>query len=56
MKYTKELTLALAPFKTIKLGISEAENFEQCDKELMKELNKHPVIKQLNKADIEKAI
>ena len=56
MKFSKEITLAVAPYKTIKLGVSEADSMEQCDKELMKELNRLPEIKKLNEAEIKKAV
>lgn len=56
MKYIKEIVLALAPYKTVKLGVSEADSFEQCDNELMTELDKHEKLKNLNLEDIEKVI
>lgn len=56
MKYIKEITLSLAPYKTVKLGISEAGSFSEIDKELHKELNKHPKVKELNKEEIEKVL
>lgn len=56
MKYNKELTLSIAPFKTIKIGITDANSFEDCDKELWKELNRHPEIKILNEEEIKKVL
>lgn len=56
MKFLKELVLALAPYKTVKLGVSEADTFSDCDAELKKELNRHPKIKELNQAEIREAL
>lgn len=53
MKYIKEIVLAIAPYKTVKLGISEADSYSQIDKEIKKELDKHPKVRDLNKEDIE---
>jgi hypothetical protein len=56
MKYNKELTLSLAPYKVVKIGITEASSFEECNKELWKELNRHPDIKMLNQEEIRKVL
>ena len=56
MKYDKKITLALAPYKTLMLGVSEADSFAQCDEELKKEIARHPKIEELNKEDIKKAL
>ncbi len=56
MKYNKEIVLALAPYKTVKLGVSEADSFNDCDKEIKKELDKHPAVKELNAEDIKKVL
>jgi hypothetical protein len=56
MKYNKELTLSIAPYKVIKIGITDAESFDACDKELWKELNRHPDIKILNQEEIKKVL
>jgi len=56
MKYSKELTLSLAPYKVVKIGITDAESFADCDKELWKELNRHPDIKILNQEEIRKVL
>lgn len=56
MKYTKEITLALAPYKTVKLGVSEAESFSKCDEALKKEIERHPKIEELNREDIKKVL
>jgi len=56
MKYEKSVTLSLAPYKVVKLSITEASSFEECDKELMKEINAFPEVKKLNKEEIEKVL
>lgn len=56
MKYNKEVTLALAPYKTFKIGVSEADSFAKCDDELKKEIKRHPKVEELNKEDIKKAL
>lgn len=53
-KYTKGVTLAIAPYKTITILVAEKESFEECDKELLKELGRMPVIKELNAKEIRK--
>ena len=55
-KYSKEIVLSIAPYKTMRIAITEAESFEECDKELMKELDRHPEIKQLNEEEIAKVL
>jgi len=56
MKYNKEIVLSLAPYKTVRLAITEANSFEEADKELMREINLFPEIKKLNKEEIEKVL
>ena len=56
MKYGKELTLAIAPYKVIKIAVTEASSFAECDKELNAELDKMPAIRDLNKAEIKKVL
>ena len=56
MKYTKEIVLAIAPYKTVKLGVSDSDSFEDCDKELKSHLDKIPAVRDLNKADIQKVL
>jgi len=56
MKYNKELTLALAPYKVIKIGVSDMNSFADCDKELWDELRRHPNIIILNQEEIKKAL
>ena len=56
MKYEKAITLSIAPFKTIRIAITEANSFEDCDKEIMREINLFPEIKKLNKEEIEKVL
>ena len=56
MKYLKEITLALAPYKTVKIGVSEASDFKECDSELGKELDRMPAVKELNQAEIKKVL
>lgn len=55
-KYSKEIVLSIAPYKTMRIAVTEAESFDECDKELMKELDRHPEIKQLNEEEIEKVL
>lgn len=56
MKYLKEIVLAIAPYKTVKLGVSEAVSFDGCNKELNTELDRMPEIRLLNKAEIKKVL
>lgn len=56
MKYSKEIVLEIEPYRTMRIAVTEAGSFEECDKELMKEINKHPEIKERNKEEIRKAI
>ena len=53
-KFNKGITLSIAPYKTINITVTECDSFEDCDKRLLKELGRMPVIKKLNEADIEK--
>jgi hypothetical protein len=55
-KYGKEIVLSLAPYKTIKLAVTEAASFEECDKKLKAELEKMPEIAKLNEAEIKKVL
>ena len=55
-KFNKEIVLSIAPYKTLRLAVTEANSFEECDKELLKELDKHPEVKELNKEEIKKVI
>lgn len=54
MKYSKEITLAIAPYKMVKIAVTEAGSFEECDQELQKEIERMPGIKELNEAEIQK--
>jgi hypothetical protein len=56
MKYLKEIVLSVAPYKTVKLGVSEADDFKKCDKELLKELDDHPAVRDLNKEEVRKVL
>ena len=56
MKYEKSVTLSIAPYKTVRIAITEASSFRECDKELMDEINKFPELKKLNKEEIEKTL
>lgn len=57
MKYGKEIVLSTAPYKTLRLSITEADSFEECDKELRAEINAMDSdIKELNKDEIKKVI
>ena len=56
MKYGKEIVLSIAPYKTVRLTITEASNFEECDKEIMKEVNMFPEVKKLNEEEIKKVL
>ena len=56
MKYEKSVTLSIAPYKTVRIAITDADSFEACDKELMDEINRFPELKKLNKEEIEKTL
>lgn len=55
-KYGKELILSIAPYKTIKIMVSDCNSFEEVDKEIRKELDRHPEVKKLNAEEIEKVL
>ena len=55
-KYKKEITLGTAPYRTIKIAVTDMDSFEACDKELMEEINRFPELKKLNKEEIEKTL
>lgn len=55
-KFSKEIVLSIAPYKTMRIAVTEAASFEECDKELMAELDRHPEIKKLNAEEIDKVI
>ena len=56
MKYGKEIVLSIAPYKTVRLTITEANSFEEADKEIMREINTFPEVKKLNEEEIKKAL
>lgn len=56
MKYEKSITLSIAPYKVVRIAVTEAESFEEVDKEIMKEINRFPELKKLNKEEIEKVL
>jgi hypothetical protein len=56
MKAKKGMVLGIAPYRTVTIEVSDMDNFEACDKELKKELNRMPEIKKLNAADIKKVL
>lgn len=56
MKFGKEIVLSIAPYKTVRLTITEAGSFEECDKEILKEINRFPEVKKLNAEEIEKVL
>lgn len=51
-KYGKELTLAIAPYKVIRIAVTDAASFDECNKKLNAELDRMPKIRILNKAEI----
>ena len=55
-KYGKELVLALAPYKVVKISVSDMDSFDECNKELNAELDRMPAIRDLNKAEIKKVL
>jgi len=55
-KFSKEIVLSIAPYKTMRIAVTEAASFEECDKELMAELDRHPEVKKLNAEEIDKVI
>ena len=56
MKFSKEIVLSIAPYKTMRIAVTEADSFKDCDRELMSELNRHPEIKKLNVEEIAKVL
>lgn len=55
-KYSKEIVLSIAPYKTLRIAVTEAASFKECDKELLKELEKHPEVMDMNREEIDKVI
>lgn len=55
-KFEKAITLSIAPYKTVRIAITEAKSFEEADKELMEEINRFPELKKLNAEEIEKVL
>jgi len=55
-KYGKELVLSIAPYKTIKIAVTDADSFDECNKELNAELDRMPQVRDLNKAEIKKVL
>ena len=55
-KYGKEIVLSIAPYKTIKIAVTDAPSFADCDKDLKAELDRMPAIRDLNKAEIKKVL
>ena len=55
-KYSKEIVLSIAPYKTMRIAVTEAASFEECDQELKKELSKHPEVEEMNEEEIAKVI
>jgi hypothetical protein len=56
MRYNKEIVLSIGPYRTMRIAVIEAESFAACDKELMKEINKHKEIKDMNAEEIQKVL
>jgi len=52
MKYEKVVTINLGNYESIKLGVSECESFDECNKMITDEIikNKLPFDKQIRKA------
>jgi len=40
MKFDKQVTLTLGNNESFKIGVSDADSFEQCDEQLSKELTR----------------
>jgi len=55
-KFGKEIVLSIAPYKTIKLAVTDAASFDECNKELKAELDRMPEVRDLNKAEIKKVL
>jgi len=53
-KYGKEVTLAIAQYKTIKISVSDMDSFEDCDKAILAELARMPEVMELNEAEIKR--
>jgi len=53
-KFGKEITLAIAQYKTIKIAVSDMDSFEDCDKAILAELDRMPEVKELNEAEIKR--
>ena len=40
MKFDKQVTLNLGNYESLKLGVGDADSFEQCDEQISKELTR----------------
>ena len=54
VKYNKEVVLSVAPYKTVRIAVTECKSFKEADEELMEEINRHPEVKELNAEEIKK--
>ena len=55
-KYGKEIVLSIAPYKTVKIAVTEANSFDECNQSLLDELDRIPEVRDLNKAEIKKVL
>lgn len=55
-KYNKELVLSIGPYRTMRIAVIEAASFEECDNDLIKELETHPEVIEMNREEINKTI
>lgn len=55
-KYSKELVLSIGPYRTMRIAVVEAPSFEDCDNELIEELQKSPEVIEMNKEEINKCL
>lgn len=54
MKVEKSITLSAGSYKSIRIGVSDVESFEEADKIIKEELKKMPEIVKMNSDELKK--
>ena len=54
VKVEKAITLSAGSYKSIKIGVTEAMDFNEADKIIKEELKKMPEIREMNKDELKR--
>ena len=54
VKVEKAITLSAGSYKSIKIGVTEAVDFNEADKIIKEELKKMPEIREMNKDELKR--